>query len=131
MAIERGDRNLNTYKYLNDALQLSMTEYIIAAVVLVIGIVFCLYLWRKAIEKRGKKPTLLIVFIFAIVFLPITILSLIPMDSTLILGVVFIAGVAAILGGWYLFPYIVYADVPAFRFPVDFSSSSATSAYTI
>jgi len=33
------------------------------------------------------------------------------MDSYLILGILFIAGVGAILGGWYLFPYIVYADV--------------------
>lgn len=98
-------------KYLNDALQLSLTQYLIAAVVLILGIVTSLYLWRKAIEKRGKKPTLLIVFILAVIFLPITLLSLIPMDSTLILGVVFIAGVAIILGGWYLFPYIVYADI--------------------
>lgn len=98
-------------KYLNDALQLSTTEYLIAAVVLLLSIFIFLYLWRKSIEKRGKKTTLLYVFLLAVFFLPITLLSIIPMDSYLILGIFFIAGVGAILGGWYLFPYIVYADV--------------------
>ena len=98
-------------KYLNDALQLSTTEYLIAAVVLLLSIFIFLYLWRKTIEKKGKKATLLYVFILAVFFLPITLLSFIPMSSHLILGILFIAGVGAILGGWYLFPYIVYADV--------------------
>ncbi len=44
-------------------------------------------------------------------FLPISLLSLIPMDSYLILGIIFIVGIGSILGGWYLFPYIIYADV--------------------
>ena len=33
------------------------------------------------------------------------------MDSYLVLGIIFIVGIGAVLGGWYLFPYIVYADV--------------------
>ena len=98
-------------KYLDDALQLSTFEYIIAAVVLLLGIFIFLYLWRRSIEKRGKKSTLLIVYLLAVAFLPITLLCLIPMGNTLILGIVFMLGVAAILGGWFLFPYIVYADV--------------------
>jgi GPH family glycoside/pentoside/hexuronide:cation symporter len=98
-------------KYLEDALQLSTMEYIVGAVVLLLGIFIFLYLWRRSIEKRGKKSTLLIVYLLAVVFLPITLLCLIPMGSTLILGVIFMSGVAAILGGWFLFPYIVYADI--------------------
>jgi len=98
-------------KYLDDALQLSTLEYIIGAVVLLLGIFIFLYLWRKSIEKRGKKSTLLIVYLLAVVFLPITLLCLIPMGNTLILGMIFMTGVAAILGGWFLFPYIVYADI--------------------
>jgi GPH family glycoside/pentoside/hexuronide:cation symporter len=98
-------------KYLDDALQLSTTEYLIAAVILLLSIFIFIYLWRKTIEKKGKKATLLYVFILAVFFLPITLLSFIPMSSHLILGILFIAGVGAILGGWYLFPYIVYADV--------------------
>jgi len=46
-----------------------------------------------------------------IIFLPITLLGLIPLDSYLILGIIFIVGIAAILGGWYLFPYIIDADM--------------------
>ena len=65
-------------KYLEDALQLSTMEYLIAAVVLLLGIFIFLYLWRRSIEKKGKKPTLLIVFILAICFMPITLLSFIP-----------------------------------------------------
>ncbi len=33
------------------------------------------------------------------------------MSSYLILGIIFILGIAALLGGWYLFPYIIYADL--------------------
>lgn len=98
-------------KYLEDALNLSLIDYIIAAVSLLLTIFIFLYLWRRSIQKIGKKRTLLYVFLLAVIFLPITLLGFLPMDSFLILGIVFIVGVGAILGGWYLFPYIIYADV--------------------
>lgn len=98
-------------KYLEDALNLSDTDYIIAAVALILTIFIFLYLWRRSIQKLGKKRTLLYVFLLAVIFLPITLLGLIPMDNYLILGIIFIVGIGAILGGWFLFPYIVYADV--------------------
>ncbi|MFX0073750.1 MAG: hypothetical protein ACFFAO_21940, partial [Candidatus Hermodarchaeota archaeon] len=43
--------------------------------------------------------------------LPISLMGLLPSTSSLILGIIFIAGIAAILGGWYLFPYIIDADM--------------------
>ncbi|TFG26294.1 MAG: MFS transporter [Promethearchaeota archaeon] len=92
-------------------LRLSGTDYIIIAGTLLICIFIFLYIWRKLIQKKGKKQTLLYVFILGIIFLPITLLGLIPMDSYLILGIIFIIGIAAILGGWYLFPYILDADM--------------------
>ena len=98
-------------KYLVDALQLGTIDYIISAVALLLSIFAFLYLWRRAIQKWGKKKALLYVFIGGISFLPISLLSLIPMDSYLVLGIIFIVGIGAVLGGWYLFPYIVYADV--------------------
>ncbi len=97
--------------YLEDALNFGDTDYIIGAVSLLLTIFVFLYLWRKAIQKIGKKETLLYVFLLAAAFLPISVFGLIPMDSYLILGIIFIVGIGAILGGWYLFPYIVYADV--------------------
>ncbi|GAI81245.1 unnamed protein product [marine sediment metagenome] len=98
-------------KYTQDALQLGTLEYVIVAVVLLLFIFIFLYFWRKRIQKKGKKATLLLVFLLAVCFFPVTLLALIPMESYLILGIIFMMGIAAILGGWFLFPYIVYADI--------------------
>ncbi len=98
-------------KYAEDALHLEDTDYIIVAVSLLLSVFVFLYIWRKLIEKKGKKPILGYVFLLGVVFLPITLLGLVPMGSFLILGIIFILGIGAILGGWFLFPYIIYADV--------------------
>lgn len=98
-------------KYTEDALNLGGLDYIIVAVFLLVFIFIFLYLWRRSIDKNGKKQTLLYVFLIAVIFLPITLVGLIPMPSYLIFGIIFIIGIGAILGGWFLFPYIVYADV--------------------
>ena len=98
-------------KYLNDALNLGTLDYMIAAICLVLTIFIFLYMWRRSIEKSGKKKTLLSVFLLAVVSLPITLLGLIPMNSYLIIGIIFIIVVATSLAGWYLFPYILYADI--------------------
>jgi len=99
-------------KYLVDALNLKgLIDYIIPAVALLLTIFVFLYLWRRTIQKLGKKKALLYVFIGAIAFLPVSLLALIPMDSYLIIGIIFIVGIGATLGGWFLFPYIIYADV--------------------
>ncbi|MHA1670871.1 MAG: MFS transporter [Promethearchaeota archaeon] len=92
-------------------LGLGGTDYIIIAICLLLGIFVFLYLWRKQIEKIGKKKTLLYIFLLAIIFLPISLLGLIAGISPLLLGIIFIIGIGAILGGWYLFPYIIYADI--------------------
>jgi len=98
-------------KYIMDVLHLFDTDYIIVAVSLLLTIFIFLYLWRRSIQKIGKKKTLLYVFLSGICFMPISLLGLIPLQSYLIIGIIFIIGIGAILGGWYLFPYIVYADV--------------------
>jgi GPH family glycoside/pentoside/hexuronide:cation symporter len=97
--------------YTQVVLDFSTTEYLIAAVLLIIGVFIFLYLWRKLIEKKGKKPTLLYILLFAMIYLPLTLVGLIPMSSTLVFGIIFIIGIAAMLGGWGLFPYIIYADL--------------------
>ncbi|MFW9781004.1 MAG: MFS transporter [Candidatus Heimdallarchaeota archaeon] len=98
-------------KYTEDALDLGGTDYYIIAAGLLLSIFIFLYIWRKLIEKRGKKKVLIYVLLLAAFFLPITTLVLIPMGDYLILGIIFIVGIGVVLGGWYLFPYIVYADV--------------------
>ncbi len=97
--------------YIDVVLNFGTLEYIIVAVCLLLGILLFLYMWRKLITKYGKKKPLLYVFLLAIVFLPTSLIGLIPMSSTLIFGILFIIGIAAILGGWFLFPYIMYADL--------------------
>jgi Na+/melibiose symporter-like transporter len=97
--------------YVKTVLHLGTMEYLIVSVCLLLGIFVFLYIWRIQIEKKGKKPTLLKIFIIAALFLPITFLGLIPMGSFLPLGIIFILGIALVLGGWYLLPYIIYADV--------------------
>ncbi len=97
--------------YVKEVLQLGTTQYIIVAACLLLGIFIFLYMWRKQIEKRGKKPTLLKIFVIAALFLPITFVALIPMGSYLPLGIIFILGIALVLGGWFLLPYIIYADI--------------------
>ncbi|MFX0043019.1 MAG: MFS transporter [Candidatus Hodarchaeota archaeon] len=92
-------------------LQLKDMDYYIVAGLMIIGIIVAIYIWRKLIERFGKKQTLLYVFLSAIIFLPTTLIGAIPMDSYLIFGIIFILGIAACLGGWFLFPNIMYADI--------------------
>jgi len=98
-------------KYLTDTLKLGFMDYLIAAVCLIFTIFIFLYLWRRSINKNGKKKSLLYVYLLAVVTLPITFVGLIQLDSYLIIGIIFIIVVATSLAGWFLFPYIIYADV--------------------
>jgi len=97
--------------YTENALSLGGTDYYIVAIIFLLSIFVFLYFWRKQIERIGKKKTLLLIFLMAVVFLPITLLGLIEAIPNLILGVFFITGIGFILGGWFLFPYIIYADI--------------------
>ncbi len=97
--------------YTQVVLNFSTTEYIIAALCLLLGIFVFINFWRKSIEKRGKKTTLLLILLFAVLFLPLTLLGLFPFADNLVFGIIFIIGIAAMLGGWGLFPYIIYADL--------------------
>ncbi|MBD3256080.1 MAG: MFS transporter [Candidatus Lokiarchaeota archaeon] len=97
--------------YTVSVLNLGGIDYILIAAMLLISIFIFLYIWRKLIQRRGKKQTLLYIFLLGIFFLPVSLLGLIPTISPLFLGLLFITGIAAILGGWYLFPYIIDADM--------------------
>jgi Na+/melibiose symporter-like transporter len=97
--------------YSSDVLDLGGTDYYIIAAFLIIGILVFLYIWRKLISEKGKKQTLLYIFLFGAIFLIFTFMGLIPLGSGLVFGIIFIIGIAGMLGGWYLFPYIIYADI--------------------
>ena len=92
-------------------LGLSGLEYYLVAVFLVIGFIVTLVFWRKQIQNRGKKKALLLLFLFAMILLPTSLIGLIPFASNIVFGIIFILIIAASLAGWALFPYIYYADL--------------------
>ncbi|MFX1427046.1 MAG: MFS transporter [Promethearchaeota archaeon] len=87
------------------------TDYYIVAGLMMIGIFGFIYIWRKIIQKSGKKKSLLYIFLVGILFLPTTLLGAIRMDTYFIFGILFILGLAACMGGWNLLPSIIYADI--------------------
>ncbi len=97
--------------YISTVLQFDSTSYLIASIVFILGILFFLVLWRKLIEKLGRKCSLLYIFLTAIIFLPFTLFGLLPMGSTFIFGIIFILGITGCMGGWFLFSGIIYADI--------------------
>ena len=97
--------------YISTVLQFDSTSYLIASIVFILGILLFLVLWRKLIEKLGRKRSLLYIFLTAIIFLPFTLLGLLPMGSTFIFGIIFIVGITGCMGGWFLFTGIIYADI--------------------
>jgi len=97
--------------FIIEALAFEDMSYILTAVVFILGILIFLYIWRKLIRKIGKKRSLLYNFLLAIILLPLTLVALIPMGSTLIYGILFVLGIAGIMGGWYLFQSVFIADI--------------------
>lgn len=98
--------------FIDVVLAFGTIEYLIAAVVLLVGIIGFLAIWKRLIKRLGKKKSLLYVYLFGILFLPTSLIGLASLSSflNLIYGILFMLGVAALLGGWFLFPYIMYAD---------------------
>jgi Na+/melibiose symporter-like transporter len=92
-------------------LGLSGLDYYIVAIFLVLGFIVSLYVWRKNIQNKGKKKSLLLLFLFAIILLPTSLIGLFPFASNIIFGIIFILIIAAALSGWNLFPYIYKADI--------------------
>ncbi|TFG00066.1 MAG: hypothetical protein EU542_08440, partial [Promethearchaeota archaeon] len=91
-------------------LKFGETETIIAGASLILGILVFLFMWKKLIDKKGKKSTFTIILATGVIVLPFTLIGLIP-NVSFIFGIIFILGVAAFMGGWYLFPYIWFADL--------------------
>lgn len=82
-----------------------------AAVCLIVGITAFLFMWKKLIDKKGKKSTFSIILLTGIIILPFTLIGLIPGEIHFLIGIIFVLAIAAFMGGWYLFPYIWFADL--------------------
>jgi len=97
--------------YTQIVLAFGTLQYILAGATLLVGIVIFLYVWRKIIVRTGKKQGLLILFIAAALILYCSVLGIIPFSSTLVFGLLFVAGIAFSLAGWFLLSSIWYADL--------------------
>ena len=99
--------------YINVVLNLTETvDTILGAGVLALGVIIALFVWKKVIAKSGKKIALNYILLWAIIVLPFTaILPVLPFENYLVPALILVGIVAAALGGWYLFPYIIYADL--------------------
>ena len=98
-------------QFIEVVLAFEQTYYIIAAALFLIGIFGFLYMWRKLTSKLGKKQSVLYIFLVAIIILPFSLLGVIPMESSLIFGIIFIVGLTGSLAGWFLLPAILIADI--------------------
>lgn len=91
---------------------LNFTDTLLPAVFLALGVVGSLFVWKKIIGKLGKKKSLMIIFLWAIITMPFAaLLPLMPFDDFTVPALLLVLIVSAALGGWYLFPYIVYSDL--------------------
>ena len=97
--------------YLEKVLFLGTFEYTIMAAVLMIGIIVFLAIWRKIIKRNGKKKSIIYVFSAGAIFYPISLLGFINWANSLYFAIFFVLGLAGVMGGWFLFPYIMYADI--------------------
>ena len=97
--------------FIEEVLHFDSTSFLIASIIFLLSILIFLVIWRKLIEKLGRKRSLLYIFLTAIIFLPFTLFGLLPMESTFIFGIIFILGITGCMGGWFLFPSIMYADI--------------------
>jgi len=92
-------------------LKIEGTTLYLTAVCLLVGIMVFLFMWKKLIDKKGKKKTFLIILITGIIVLPLTLIGLIPGEISFIITIIWVLAIAAFMGGWYLFPYIWLADL--------------------
>ncbi len=92
-------------------LKLEGTTLYLAALCLIVGVTAFLFMWKKLIDKKGKKSTFSIILMTGIIVFPFTLIGLIPGEIPFLIAIIFVLIVAAFIGGWYLFPYIWFADL--------------------
>jgi GPH family glycoside/pentoside/hexuronide:cation symporter len=97
--------------YITIVLMMQGMNLYISAGILFISLLGTLEIWRRLIEKKGKKATLLMVFGFGAITFPFSLLGLFPWAVSVVFGVFIAFCLATAQAGWALFPYILYADL--------------------
>ncbi|MEM2636740.1 MAG: MFS transporter [Candidatus Korarchaeota archaeon] len=100
--------------YVRLVLHLSGITYYAAAMCLVVVVILSFILWKKLAKRKGNKKALTIALIYSAAILlliyPLGVTAG-PTFETQILGVIYVAFISVGLGGWYLFPYAIVADI--------------------
>ena len=68
-------------------------------------------MWRKLVLGKGKKKSLMYIFISAIIFLPFTLLGFLPSEMLTIFGYIFVLGIGGCLAGWFILPPVFFSDI--------------------
>ena len=97
--------------FTTEVLGFDTTTMALAAGILFLGIIIFLFSWKKLIDQWGKKKTISLIFLVGVLVLPFSLIGLIPGGVPFAIAIIYVLGVASALGGWYLFPYIWYADL--------------------
>lgn len=97
--------------YASIVLKIKGPIYILVATSMVVGMLFSLVVWAKHMKKHGKELTLQRVFLTGIIITPLSVLGYFSFSTNLVFAVPFIVSISVAMGGWYLFPYIMYADI--------------------
>jgi len=93
------------FPYINDYLLFGMSEFIIFGVEL-LSVVFVFFvIFQYTIKKKGKRFTLQLSMMLTVISLPFTLVI-----TTSAVSFILLAFAGAGVAGYYLFPYIIYAD---------------------
>ncbi len=97
--------------YTENVLKLEGSTYIIIAGAMISTMIASLFVWEKYIRRQGKEKALARVFIIGIIVTPFSLLGYFHFSASIAFALPFIIALAIAMGGWYLFPYIIYADI--------------------
>ncbi len=94
--------------FMQNVLLFGLTQYIIAALILFLSVIFLWTIWSRLSKKKSKHYALKSALIVFTIFVPFSlIIGIIRIEF---LGFIYIGLVAAGISSWYLFPYVVMAD---------------------
>lgn len=97
--------------YFDQVLQYSPFEYFISLLIVFAVLVIFLDIWKRIINKYGRKRAITYVFYLAIIVLPCTLINLFPLNSYFVINIFILTGIGASLAGWFLIPAVIYADL--------------------
>ncbi|MHA1379494.1 MAG: MFS transporter [Candidatus Helarchaeota archaeon] len=94
--------------FIQNVLLFGTTQYVIAALILLLSVVGLWSIWGYLSKKKSKHYALQAALIVFTIFVPLSLV--IGITRIEILGYIYIGLVAAGISSWYLFPYVVMAD---------------------